>query len=114
MTTLVQMKCKNDRQISAQSSSNHDCQPTAVHIPSTGDRRTLRIRLVRIWRDIRHVNLPSMSTVLPIVLFHCFPARAILRKRTSPSADRRPSGGKLKELEFAASSVDGVGPEKKA
>ena len=57
---------------------------------------------------------PSMSTLLPRVRFHCLPARAIRRRRLSPSTDFRCAGGSCRAVEFAARSVDSVPPEKKA
>lgn len=50
-----------------------------------------------------------MSILLPIVFFHTLPARAIRRSRTWFSFCSRDV-----EVMFAALSIEGVGPEKKA
>lgn len=50
-----------------------------------------------------------MSILLPIVFFHTLPARAIRRSRTWFSFGSRDT-----EVRFAALSIEGVGPEKKA
>lgn len=55
-----------------------------------------------------------MSTDRPIVRFHCFPALAIRFSSLSPSTDLRRSGGARNMVEFTASSVDCVAPEKNA
>jgi hypothetical protein len=55
---------------------------------------------------------PSMSIVLPIVRFHCFPARAIRRNLRSLATDRGWSDGLYNEVEFAAVILDRVAPEK--
>lgn len=57
-------------------------------------------------------NAPSMSTCLPMVFFHCFPALAILRSFLSPSNDFRCAGGSSNAEEFEARRADSEGPEK--
>ena len=60
------------------------------------------------------VSLPSMSSFLPIVLLHCFPALAILLSRLSPLVGLLFSKGSSRAVEFAASNVASVAPEKYA
>jgi hypothetical protein len=57
---------------------------------------------------------PSMSTLLPMFFFHCFPALAMRRNRLSPSIERRLDGWRFRVVEFIALSADGGAPEKKA
>ena len=61
-------------------------------------------------------HAPSISTLLPIVRFHCFPARAMRLSRRSPSilfAPRCPARS-VSAVAFAARSVASVAPEKNA
>jgi len=55
-----------------------------------------------------------MSSFLPNVLLHCFPALAILLNRLSPLVGLLFPGGSSRVVEFAASSVASVAPEKNA
>ena len=57
---------------------------------------------------------PSISSFLPIVLLHCFPALAILLNRLSPLMGLLFSGGSSRVVEFAARNVASVAPEKNA
>ena len=69
-----------------------------------------------IGRSSQPRNAPSISTLLPIVRFHCFPARAMRLSRRSPSmlfAPLRPVGP-VRVVAFAARSVASVAPEKNA
>ena len=110
-------------------SSKHDRPPRASRTPSTSYTHTLPTHekteggrererthqpLRAVEKKRKGVNAPSMSTLLPIVRFHCFPARAIRRSRRSPSIERRFDGGRSSVVELAASSADGGAPEKKA
>jgi len=66
-----------------------------------------------LWVEERD-NPPSISSFLPIVLLHCFPALAILRNRMSPSMGLRFSEGSSRVVEFVTRNVASVAPEKNA
>jgi hypothetical protein len=58
-----------------------------------------------------------MSTLRPTVFFHCRPARAIRRRRLSPSLSTAESGLRgfgVSTVELAALSMDWDAPEKYA
>jgi hypothetical protein len=59
------------------------------------------------------IGSPSISTRRPIVFFQCFPARAMRRKRISPSRGMRCRRERCCAVEFTRASVSGVPPEKK-
>jgi len=64
-------------------------QAHSIHISCQRHNRISHIEWMISVRD-----QPSMSIVLPMVFFHCFPALAMRRNRLSPSIERRFEAGK--------------------
>lgn len=97
---------------------HHGRPPIAVRILGIIGIRML-LSCVKIRRTTDKLkSAPSMSTLRPIVCFHCLPARAIRRRRLSPSlfvleAGAGESGEESAEA-LAALSIEGDGPEKNA
>lgn len=58
------------------------------------------------------LSVPSISTLRPIVRFHCLPALAMRRRRRSPSTVRRLAAVCDKAVELAAFRVAVEAPEK--
>jgi len=107
----------------AKNPSSPDHPPKASHTPSTIYKRTLSVQRssqsIIATVDARKglKNAPSISSTLPIVLFHCRPARAICCSSWSAPSDFLCAWIKVEfkfEFKDVASRVEDVGPEKYA